>query len=117
MPSDQAVEQEIASELIQVHEDAYGAGAKDIRVHLLEDTVFVVIDVELSTAERTLIEADHADAVKQTREAFQAAIGPTFRALVERATGRSVASFLSAMSMEPVYSVEVFRLEPATASA
>ena len=63
----------------------------------------------------TLSEAGHGDAVQATREAFQDAIAPTFKAIVERATGRRVTSFTSRMSMEPMYSVELFRLGPVTA--
>ena len=36
-----------------------------------------------------------------------------FRAIVERATGRKVTSFLSNTSVPSLYSVEVFRLEAA----
>ena len=50
--------------------------------------------------------------MKATREAFQQAIAPTFIAIVERATGRRVGSFISSMSVEGLYSIEFFRLEP-----
>ncbi len=107
-----AISDEIRREMLQVHEEAYGAGATNVEVHLAEDTVIVVIDVELSRAEHTLLDAGHPEAVKGMREGFQSAIAPTFGAIVERATGRTVSSFLSAMCMEPLYSVELFRLHP-----
>ena len=111
-PSAEQVREEIAREILRVHEEAYGTGATGMDVHLSEDVVLIVIDVELTAAERTLISASHEEAVKGTREAFQDAIAPTFTAIVERATGRRVRSFLSAMNVEPLYSVEFFRLEP-----
>ena len=112
-PTSEAVKTEIAVEILRVHQESYGTGASDIQVHLLKDMVMIVIDVELSPAEVTLLEAGHPDAVKLTRESFQAAIGATFTAIVERATGRRVASFLSTINLDPPYAVEIFRLAPA----
>ena len=40
-----------------MHEDSYGTGASEMTVHLSGDTVLIVIDVELTAAERTLIGA------------------------------------------------------------
>jgi uncharacterized protein YbcI len=112
-PDSAVVRDEITREITAVHEESYGAGFTDITVELGEDLVVLVLDVELATSERTLLDADRGDAVKDMREAYQAAIESTFTAVIERATGRKVSSFLSAMSMEPLYAVEVFRLEPA----
>jgi uncharacterized protein YbcI len=111
-PSAQQVRDEIAREILRVHEESYGTGATGIDVQIAEDSVLIVIDVELTPAERTLVAASQYEAVKATREAFQQAIAATFGAIVERATGRRVVSFLSAMSVESMYSVEFFRLEP-----
>jgi uncharacterized protein YbcI len=106
------VEATIAAELMRVQRESYGAGADRIDVHLDGDTVLAVIDVELTPAERTLLGAGNADAVKTTREAFQQAIAPTFSAIVERATGRRVVGFISAMNIEPLFAIEFFRLAP-----
>lgn len=110
-PSAAQVRDEIAREILRVHEDSYGTGG-NMTVHLSGDTVLIVIDVELTAAERTLIGASQHEAVKATREAYQQAIAPTFTAIVERATGRRVRSFISSMNVEPLYSIEFFRLEP-----
>jgi uncharacterized protein YbcI len=113
-PSTQATEQQISQEILRVHQESYGVGADAITTHLLDDLVVVMIDVEVTTAEQTLIEAGQLGAVKETREAFQEAIAPTFKAIVEHATGRKVASFVSHMNVEPLFSVELFRLRPPT---
>jgi uncharacterized protein YbcI len=107
------MEGQIADELVRVHDESYGAGVRETAVHFVDDTVIVILDIELTRAERTLFDAGHTAEVKSTREGFQRAIEPTFRAIVERATGRKVDAFLSTMSTEPLYSVEIFRLEPA----
>jgi uncharacterized protein YbcI len=106
------VRHDIAEELLKVHHEAYGTGASEVQVHVADDLVVIVLDIELNPAERTLIDADRSDAVKDVRESFQQAIAPTFSAIVERATGRRVAGFLSSMSVDPLFAVEIFRLEP-----
>lgn len=111
-PTESEVAEEIEREMLRVHEESYGTGASHTHVHVVGDFVLVILDVELTPAEQTLMDAGHSDSVKATRESYQQAIAPTFRAIVERATGRRVSSFLSAMSLEPLYSAEVFRLAP-----
>jgi len=111
-PTRAEVESAIAEELLRVHLESYGTGASAIEVHAHDDSVLAVIDVELTPAERTLAGAGQLEAVKAMRESFQQAIAPTFQAIVERATGRRVEAFLSAMSVAPVYSIEFFRLGP-----
>jgi uncharacterized protein YbcI len=115
-PTRAEIESAIADELMKVHHESYGTGASALQVHIRDDLVLAVIDVELTPAERTLLNAGEVDAVKIMRESFQDAIEPTFRAIVEHATGRTVIAFLSAMSIDPVYSIEFFRLGPESPS-
>ena len=109
-----AIESQISQELIRIHEESYGAGVRQATTYFLDDVVLVVLDVELTPAEQTLIDGGSGDAVRGQREAFQKVIGATFTAVVERATGRKVVSFMSHMQMDPIYSVEMFRLAPAS---
>jgi uncharacterized protein YbcI len=106
------VEDQIAREILEVHESTYGVGAKETHVHIVGDFVLVALDVELTRAEETLLVADRTEAVTGIRESFQKVIGATFCAIVERATGRRVVSFISQMNVDPLYSIELFRLAP-----
>ena len=108
------VESALAEEILKVHDEAYGSGASDIECEYHGDHVLIIMDVELSRAEKTLVDAGRGDAVKITREAFQAAIGPTFKAIVERATGRRGGMLLSWMALDTPTAVELFRLRPRT---
>ena len=110
----QRIRHDIASELLRVHHESYGTGASDVQVHLAEDLVVIVLDIELNPAERTLMTAGRGEAVKMMRETCQLAIGPTFTAIVERATGRRVGSFVSSIRLAVIYSGDVFRLRPET---
>jgi uncharacterized protein YbcI len=110
----EAMRDEIAEEILRVQDESYGETAREAHVIIDGDFVIVIIDSTPTLAEQTLIDAGREDAVQATREAFQDAIGSTFNAIVERATGRRVESFSSRMSIEPMYAVELFRLAPRT---
>ena len=104
---------QIAREVLRVHEEAYGVGAGNVEVHMLGDLVIVLLDeLQLSISEQTLLSEGREEVVTNIRSAFQQAIGPTFTAIVERATGRRVSAFLSNTSLAPLFSVEIFKLAP-----
>jgi hypothetical protein len=48
----QRIRHDIASEILRVHHESYGTGATDVQVHLAEDLVVIVLDIELNPAER-----------------------------------------------------------------
>jgi uncharacterized protein YbcI len=76
--------------------------------------VIVLLDgLELLPNEEFLISQGHEEVVASVRTQFQQAIAPTFRAAVERATGRRVIGFASHIQVdEPRFMAEIFRLEP-----
>jgi uncharacterized protein YbcI len=112
-PGPEAVREEISRELMRVHEDSYGAAVSRVEIALHDSFVAVIMDIELSRAEETLIETGNADSVKVSREAFQSAVADTFVAIVERATGRRVTGFASCalVGAGPPWAMEVFRLD------
>ncbi|MBV9167380.1 MAG: DUF2294 family protein [Solirubrobacterales bacterium] len=107
----------LGAELLRIHQQSYGASAGQVRVHILADAVVCFLDdLQLMPSEQFLIGAGRSQAVIELRNEYQQAIEMTFRAAVERATGRRVVSFVSATKLGPNYAVEIFRLGPHTAS-
>ena len=113
-PTTEEVADEIARDLMAIHHDSYGRPAASAEAHVLGDTVIVLLDgLELLPNEEFLIGEGQQEAVGRIRTEYQKAIGPTFTAAVERATGRRVIGFTSHIQMEePRFMCEVFRLEP-----
>ena len=109
-----AMEEEISREILAIHLDSYGHGAASIRVHVLDDLVVVLLDgLELQPNEEFLIGKGRSEAVTTVRNQYQQAIGASFKAVIERATGRRVVGFVSQQQVsEPRFAVEVFRLKP-----
>jgi uncharacterized protein YbcI len=113
-PTDQQVADEICRELMQIHRESYGRPAASAQAHFLGDTVIVLLDgLQLLPNEEFLIDNGHWEAVDTVRTQYQKAIEPTFRAAVERATGRRVIGFSSHVQIQqPRFMAEIFRLEP-----
>lgn len=111
-PTAKMVKREIAREIVQVHEDSYGKNAANVEVSLHTSFIAVMMDIELTRVEETLISSGDAASVKLSRETFQLAIGDTFSAAVERATGRRVVGYASRAVLDegPPWSIEIFRL-------
>jgi len=115
-PSVETMEAEICREVLAIQLNSYGRGAASIRAHVLDDTVIVLLDgLELQPSEEFLIAEGRAEAVTTVRNHYQQAIAASFKAVVERATGRRVVGFASQQQIsEPRFAVEVFRLKPAS---
>jgi uncharacterized protein YbcI len=113
-PSEQRIADSIADQLMRIHEQSYGRAALAAKSHLIDDTLIVLMDgLELLPNEEFLVENGHADTVAHVRSQYQKAIEPTFRAAVERATGRRVRSFSSHVHLgDDPFIAEIFRLEP-----
>jgi uncharacterized protein YbcI len=113
-PTAELVADEICRELLAIHRKSYGRTAESAHAYVLGDTVIVLIDgLELLPNEEFLIDEGHGEAVANVRTQYQKAIEPTFRAAVERATGRRVIGFASHIQLEePRFMAEIFRLEP-----
>jgi uncharacterized protein YbcI len=113
-PSSEAITDELRADILAIHRDSYGRGSEDVKVYLLDDTLIIILEgLELLPNEEFMIEQGHPEAVLELRAQFQQAIGPTFRAAAERATGRKVIGFASHTQLDdPRFAVEIFRLEP-----
>jgi len=116
-PEPQAPEQvaaRISEEIAGIHRESYGETVRGIETHLLDDAVLCVIDMAVLPHERTILDSGRGtEAIRQTRQQFQEAIGATFIAAVEHMTGRKVIGFISDTHFEPPFTIEFFRLAPA----
>ena len=103
----------ISAEMVRIHRESYGSGAKSVKTYVHDDLVLSVLDVDLLPAETVVIEAGRKDLVLEMRGSFQLELETSFTAAVERATGRKVIAFLSDTHLDPPFVTELFRLAPA----
>lgn len=102
----------ISNAITRLHREHYGRGASTTRTIIQRNFVVCFLEDIYTPVERTLIESDRRDAVRETRNLFQDAMSGRFRDAVETATGRSVIAFMSQVHFEPDMAAEVFVLEP-----
>ena len=111
-PIDGALRSAISQAIVRIHAEHYGKGATQAKTYVWDNLVVTVLRDVLTTAERTLVEVDRADTVREVRTTFQFTMERTFRSAVERLTGRRVHSFMSQVDPGNGLGVEVFVLEP-----
>lgn len=115
LASPERVAEAICDDLLSIHRDSYGRAAEGASATFIDNSLIVLMEgVHLLPNEQFLVDQGKAEAVAKVRHEYQLAIEPTFRAAVERASGRRVIGFasLSQIEHEPRFSVEIFRLEP-----
>ena len=109
---DGATRSAISQAIVRIHAEHYGKGATQAKTYVWDNLVVTVLRDVLTVAERTLVDVDRADTVRDLRTTFQSSLEPTFRAAVERLTGRSVHSCMSQVDPANGLGVEVFVLAP-----
>jgi uncharacterized protein YbcI len=102
----------ISNAITRLHREHYGRGATTSRTIIQRNYIVCFLDDIYTPVERTLIEAGRLEAVRETRNLFQDAMGPRFRDAVEQMTGRKVLAFMSQVCFDPDMAAEVFVLEP-----
>jgi uncharacterized protein YbcI len=103
---------EITNGIVRLFSDYYGRGPTKAKSYVLEDGyVVTVLRETMTTVERTLVNTGRADMVRQVRLAFQEAMADSFKGVVERVSGRRVASYQSQLLTDIDVGVEFFVLE------
>ena len=111
-PMNGALRSAISQAIVRIHAEHYGKGATQAKTYVWDNLVVTVLRDVLTTAERTLVAVDRADAVREMRTTFQSTMEQTFRSAIEQLTGRRVLSFMSQVDPLNGLGVEVFVLAP-----
>ena len=106
-----AIASQISRDIVRLHANLYGRGPTKAKTHLSDEFAMCILEEVFTPAEKTLIRAGNSEQVKATRDAFQAAVEPQFREVVESATGRQVRAFVSVVNTEVDAAFEIFLFE------
>jgi uncharacterized protein YbcI len=103
---------EVTNGIVRLFSEYYGRGPTRAKSYLLDDAyVVTVLRDTLTTVERTLADTGHGDQVRAVRVTFQEAMADTFKAVVEEALHRRVASYHSQLLIDADMGFELFVLE------
>ncbi|MEA2495887.1 MAG: hypothetical protein QOJ29_3798 [Thermoleophilaceae bacterium] len=101
----------ISNAIVGIHSKHYGKGPTKAKTFLIEDTVICVMSDVFTTVERTLIDNNKGELVREVRTSFQYALRHEFIDAVRDVTGRGVRSFMSQIDCDADTALEFFLLE------
>lgn len=108
---------EISAQVAGIRAAADDRACERVTTILDDDVALCVLRIELSLAERVLVDQGHRDAVTARRQAFEPALVPAMRAAVERTTGRRVATVVADTNLDHDITVLTFKFAMASAAA
>lgn len=102
----------VSNSISSLLHECYGRGPESVKSYLLDDYLLVVMRGGLTTVEKTLLNADRGELVREVRMAFQTELADTIKGRVADLTGRTVVGYQSQIILDPVTLLEFFILEP-----
>jgi uncharacterized protein YbcI len=100
----------VSNAIVGIHSKHYGKGPTKAKTYLVDDVLITVMQDVFTTVERTLIDHDKADLVREVRSAFQFTLRDEFTEAIEAIVGRDVRGFISQIDCDADIAVEVFLL-------
>jgi uncharacterized protein YbcI len=101
----------ISNAIVGIHSKHYGKGPTKAKTYLIDDTVVCVMQDVFTTVERTLIDADKGELVRDVRTTFQYTLRDEFIDAVHEIVGRRPRAFMSQIDCNADMAVEFFLLE------
>lgn len=101
----------VTSALVGIHTELLGRGPRSASTFHYGNVMVTLMHEVLMTAEKSLVDANRADAVSHMRQLFQQTLEADFCAAVERLTGRKVLAFISGNHFDPDIAAELFILD------
>lgn len=104
---------ELANAVVRLYKEAYGRGPTKARALFAgPDTLVLVLEQCLTTAERNLVSMGELGALRETRACLQGSIEAELRAVVEHFLGRRTLAHVSGVDGGHDVAVDVFTLAP-----
>jgi uncharacterized protein YbcI len=103
---------DVSRALVALFKESTGRGPTDVRTYIEDNLIVTIFHDTMTKAERTLMEEEEEDTVRDLRRIFQGTFRDDAIEVVERLTGRKVLAFLSDHAVDTDYAMEAFVLEP-----
>jgi uncharacterized protein YbcI len=100
----------VSNAIVGIHSKHYGKGPTKAKTYLVDDVVITVMQDVFTAVERTLIEHEKGDLVREVRTAFQFTLRDEFTEAIQAIVGREVRGFISQIDCDADIAVEVFLL-------
>jgi uncharacterized protein YbcI len=104
---------ELSNAMVRLYKDLFGRGPTKARSSYAgPDLIVTTLENSLTRIERTMVEADEHERLRDLRMHFQYMAQDDFMGIVEEITGRKIRAFVSGIDTRQDVSSELFYLEP-----
>jgi uncharacterized protein YbcI len=100
----------ISRDVVRLEAQSDGKGATEAKTYMCDNFLFCVLKGGLTPVERTLLDHQDEEVVRDFRQHYQNRMADTYKAVVRRETGREVLTYQSQMLFNPDYTIEIFYL-------
>jgi uncharacterized protein YbcI len=98
----------ISTEMVKAQKEFFGKGPTRAKSYFFDDMLLIVMRGGLTTAEKTMLAMDQADAVRSFRQVFENEMTGRLTETIEGLTGRNVLAYQSQVMFDPDIVVEMF---------
>ncbi|CAA9500989.1 MAG: hypothetical protein AVDCRST_MAG53-1960 [uncultured Solirubrobacteraceae bacterium] len=98
----------ISTEMVKAQKQFFGKGPTQAKSYFVDDMLFIVMQGGLTTAEKTMMEFDEADRVRDFRQTFENRMTERLTEMIEQLTRRKVLTYQSQILFEPDRIIEMF---------
>jgi uncharacterized protein YbcI len=101
----------ISIEMVRAQKEYFGKGPVKAKSYFIDDLLLIVMRGGLTTAEKTMLEFDQPDRVRDFRQVFENEMAERLTGMIEDLTGRKVLTYQSQVLFDPDIIIEVFVFE------
>jgi uncharacterized protein YbcI len=101
----------ISTEMVRAQKEYFGKGPVKAKSYFIDDLLLIVMRGGLTTAEKTMLEFDQPDRVRDFRQVFENEMAERLTGMIEDLTGRKVLTYQSQVLFDPDIIIEVFVFE------
>jgi uncharacterized protein YbcI len=99
---------QLSSSMARMQKAAFGKGPVSTRSYLFDDMLLIVMRDGLTVAEKTMLDFDRADLVRNFRQQFENDMTARIVGMIEELTERKVLTYQSQIMFNPDVVVEMF---------
>jgi uncharacterized protein YbcI len=104
----------ISTEMVRAQKHYFGKGPTQAKSYFVDDMLFIVMKGGLTTAEKTMMDFDEENKVRDFRQTFENQMTAKLTDMIEALTGRKVLTYQSQVLFRPDRVIEMFVFEDRT---
>jgi uncharacterized protein YbcI len=99
---------QISNAMVRAQKEYFGKGPTKAKSYMLDDFLLIVMRGGITVAERTMLESDRENLVREFRQEFENEMAKKLTDMIEELTGRQVVNYQSQIMFDPDIVLEIF---------